>query len=249
MKKSIVAVGVVSLLVGAAQADVYTDNSGSTAVGGDIDPFFFDQGFTHLDITSVEVTNDANFVYFAIQVVGDLDATNWGKYVVGLDTGRNAGDNSTDPGSWNRNVDWGRGITDFVGSWADDGGTGAGAELRSYDGSSWGLTDATYLAGTDVQADDSGHSSGIQMLAVSLASLGLSDGDTLEFDVFTTGGGADPGVDHLSRNDAATSAWDVQSVAGDFLSYTIHVVPLPNAALAGLIGLGGLVGVRRLRQA
>gem|GEM_PF-323937 len=246
MKKSIIATGVVSLLMSVAHADVYTDNTGQSSGGGDIASTF--DGFDHLDISSVGVTNDANFIYFSISVVGDIDATNWGKYIVGLDTGRNEGDNSVDPGSWNRNVDWGRGITDFIGSWADDGGSGAGAELRSYDGSAWGLTDATYAAGTDIQADDSGHSSGVQLLAVSISALGLSAGDTFDFDIFTTGGGNDPGVDHLSQSGESTSAWDVQSTSGAFLSYTIQVVPLPSAALASLLGLGGLVAVRKIRR-
>ncbi|MBO6739390.1 MAG: PEP-CTERM sorting domain-containing protein [Phycisphaerales bacterium] len=243
MNKGTLSVALVALLAGAASADVYSDNTGNHLAGGDVHDFFYSQGFTHLDITMVEVTNDANFIYFDIHVDADIDATNWGKYIIGLDTGRNAGDNSTDPGSWNRNVDWGRGITDFVGSWADDGGSGAGGELRSWDGAAWNLTDATYAAGTDINADDSGHASGIQRIGLSLASLGLSVGDTIEFDVFATGGGADPGVDHLSRSDFATDDWANQSTAGDFLSYTI--IPAPGSM--ALLGLGGLAAARRRR--
>ncbi len=231
----------VSLLAGSVLADTYND-----AIGDLASPSF--DGFAHLDITSVEVTNDANYLYFSINTAGDLDAVNWGKYIVGIDTGRNAGDNSTDPGSWARNVDWGRGITDFIGSWADDGGSGAGAELRSFDGSAWGLTDATYLGGGDVLGDDSMHSSGTQILAVSLAALGLGHGDTIDFDVFSTGGGADPGVDHLSRGDAATPDWGTQSMAGMFNSYTINIVPLPSAAFAGMLGLAGVIGVRAYKR-
>lgn len=230
-----------SLMAGSALADTYNDATGDLA-----SPTF--DGFSHLDITSVEVTNDASFVYISINTAGDLDAVNWGKFVVGFDTGRNAGDNSVDPGSWNRNVDWGRGITDFIGSWTDDGGSGAGAELRSFDGSSWGLTDATYLGGGDVTADDSGHAGGTQMLAVSLAALGLGNGDTFEFDVFSSGGGADPGVDHLSRLVSATPDWNTTSVSGQFLSYTINVVPLPPAAFAGFLGLAGVVGIRYAKR-
>ena len=92
---------------------------------------------------------------------------------------------------------------------------------------------------------DAGHAAGIQHLAVSLAALGLSAGDVLEFDVFTTGGGADPGVDHLSRIDEATPDWGTTSVAGAFLSYTVQAVPTPGSL--ALIGLGGLVAGRRRR--
>ncbi len=232
----------VSLLAGSVLADTYND-----AIGDLASPSF--DGLANLDITSVEVTNDANYLYFSISTAGDLDAVSWGKYIVGIDTGRNAGDNSTDPGSWNRNVDWGRGITDFIGSWVDDGGSGAGAELRSFDGSAWGLTDATYLGGGGVLGDDSMHSSGTQILAVSLAALGLGNGDTIDFDVFSTAGGyGDPGVDHLSRGGPATPDWGTQSMAGMFNSYTISVVPLPSAAFAGMLGLAGVVGVRAYKR-
>ena len=239
MKTLLCTISVLALAGGIAQGDTYTDTT------DDLHATF--AGFDHLNISSVEVTNDADYVYFAISMVGDLDATTWGKYIVGLDTGRNDGDNSTDPGTWNRNVDWGRGITDFVGSWVDDGGSGAGAELRSWDGSAWGLTDATYAAGTDISADDSAHSSGVQMLAISLSALGLVDGDVLEFDVFSTGGGADPGVDHLSRGDYSTDDWANTSLSGAFLSYTINIVPLPSSAAIALLGLGGLATIKRLR--
>jgi hypothetical protein len=107
------------------------------------------------------------------------------------------------------------------------------------------LTDATYAAGTDIQADDTNHAAGTQRIAVSLAALGLSAGDVLMFDVATTGGGFDPGVDHLSRADFATDDWANQSTSGDYLAYTIAAVPAPGSV--ALLGLGGLVATRRRR--
>lgn len=241
MHKALSAIAALAMIAGAAQADIYTDNSGSSDAGGDIHPFFFDQGFEHLDITQVEVTNDASFVYFDISVVGDLDSTSWGKYLIGMDTGRVAGSNAD---AWGRNISWGGdGLTDFVGSWADDGGSGAGGELHAWDGSAWSMTDATYLAGTEIAGDDTNHAAGTQRIAVSLAALGLSVGDSFLFDVASTGGGFDPGVDHLSQSGFATDDWGVQSATGQYLSYTI--VPAPGSA--ALLGLGGLVGLRRRR--
>ncbi len=76
---------------------------------------------------------------------------------------------------------------------------------------------------------------------VSLASLGVGAGQTFYFDIATSGGGNDPGVDHLSRSDAATPGWGTASTAGGFLSYT--VVPTPGAL--ALLGVAGLVGRRR----
>jgi hypothetical protein len=239
--KKILAVMV--LAAGAASADVYSDNSGNHLAGGDLHDFFASQSFNHLDILSVTVTNDATNLYFDIAVNADIDATSWGKYIVGMDTGRNAGDNSTDPGSWNRNVNWNRGITDFLGTWADDFGTGMGGELRQYDGSAWGLTDATYLGGGLVGGSDADHAAGIQRVWVSLAALGLGVGDWIEFDVFSSGGGSDPGVDHLSRFDFATDSWGTTSQAGDFLKY--RIVPSPSSL--AMLGMGGLVAMRRRR--
>ncbi|MEL7498116.1 MAG: PEP-CTERM sorting domain-containing protein [Planctomycetota bacterium] len=245
MKRCFLAIAFAVAVCSIASADVFTDNTGNHLTGGDLHDFFESKGFTHLDIAQVEVTNDSTFVYFDITMVGDLDATNWGKYIIGIDTGLNAGDNSTDPGSWNRAVDWGRGITDFVGSWADDGGSGAGGELRSFDGANWNLTDATYAAGTQIQASDANHAAGVQRIAIAYAALGLNTGDTLEFDVFTTGGnGGDPGVDHLSQSTFSTDDWANASTAGSFLSYTI-AVPEPSSMLVlGLFGIAGMV-VRR----
>jgi hypothetical protein len=76
---------------------------------------------------------------------------------------------------------------------------------------------------------------------VSLASLGVGAGQTIYFDIATSGGGNDPGVDHLSRSDAATPGWGTASTAGGFLSYT--VVPTPGAL--ALLGVAGLVCRRR----
>ena len=243
MRKTLTAVAALAMIAGAAQADVYSDNTGWHVTGGDFHDFFFQQSFDHLDIAQVEVTNDASFLYFDITVVGDLDATNWGKYLIGMDTGRVAGTNT---GGWTRNIDWGSGITDFVGSWADDGGSGAGGELHAWDGAAWNLTDATYLAGTEIQGDDSNHAAGTQRIAVSLAALGLSVGDVVLFDVASTGGGdGDPGVDHLSRADFSTDDWGNGSTSGDYLAYTITPVPAP--ASAALLGLGGFAAMRRRR--
>jgi hypothetical protein len=76
---------------------------------------------------------------------------------------------------------------------------------------------------------------------MSLASLGLSGGQTIYFDVATSGGGNDPGVDHLSRTDKATSGWGSASTSGDFLAYT----PVPTPGAIALLGLAGLAGRRR----
>lgn len=230
--KNMTVCAVIAATAGLAAADVYNDATGEV----------FDAGFTHLDISSVSITNDANWLYISVGTTGNLDTDSWGKYAIGINNGK---DTASAGNGWGRNIDWnGQTITHWSATWADDGGSGTGGEVYNTDGTSFYLIDATYASGTDIQGDDSMHAAGVQMWAISLSALNLVIGDTFTFDIITTGGtGNDPGVDHLSRADQATPFWDTQSVAGEFLSYT--VVPAPGAV--ALVGMGGLVATRRRR--
>jgi uncharacterized protein (TIGR03382 family) len=221
----------------------------------------FDNGFGHLDITSVEVDHDATFITFKVNVRGSMDpgsgGSAWGKYCIGIDTGAVGGD-STD--GWGRNINWGsgQGIDFWVGSWADNGGFGMGGELRQMSGAnnySNTLLDATYTTNTLIQGSNSAFQ---QVIKINRAAIGMAGNGTFRFDVISTGGtgrrapgtdgpddlGApgDPGVDHLSAAGSSTSGWGNQSTAGTFLSYTI---PTPGAL--ALVGMGGLVVARRRR--
>lgn len=208
-----------------AMADVYSDSSGE----------LFDNGFAHLDILSVTVSHTATHMTFDVLVAGDVNATNWGKYCIGINTGAPGADTAN---GWGRNVSWGgQAINYWVGTWADVGG-----EVRQMTGANNGsnnLIDATYLGGTQMTVTAAGFH---QIITFSRASIGFTGNGTILFDVLTTGGGADPGVDHLSRSDMATPGWGTTSVAGQFLSYTI-----PTPGSIALIGLGGLAAVRRRR--
>lgn len=233
MKNVLLSAMVLAGAAGLASADTYADASDD----------IFDLGFSHLDISSVSVSNDATWLYFTIQTAGDLDATNWGKYGIGIDTGNKAGFNTN---GWNRPIDWGRDITHWAGTWADDGGSGAGGQIWTVNSNTggWVMRDATYDAATGIQGNDSLHFAGIQQIQLSLAVLGLQAGDTIDFDVISSGGGdGDGGVDHLSNPGLAMGTWGDTSVSGAFSSYTI----VPSPASAALLGLGGLVGLRRRR--
>lgn len=230
--KKVLGLLVVAGLASAAQANVTFNDAQND---------LFDNGFGHLDITSVNVSHNASSITFVINVRGSIDAgaggSNWGKYCIGIDTGAVGG--ASDNG-WGRNISWGsNGIDFWVGSWADNSFPfGMGGELRSQPGGA--LLDATYTTGTLISGSTAAFS---QTIVLSRAALGLTGNDTFRFDVVSTGGtGSDPGVDHLSRADLATPGWADQSVAGQFRSYTI---PTPGAA--ALLGLGGLVAARRRR--
>ncbi|GDY00382.1 hypothetical protein LBMAG48_27850 [Phycisphaerae bacterium] len=229
--KKILALLAVAGMSSAAMADNY----------GDAQNDLFNNGFSHLDITSVDVTHTASTITFEINVRGDMNpgtgGSNWGKYMIGIDTGAAGG--ASDNG-WTRPINWtgGQGIDFWVGTWADNGGYGMGGELRSQPGGA--LLDATYTTGLLISGSTSNFK---QTITLSRAALGLTGNDTFRFDVMSSGGGGgDPGVDHLSRSDLATSDWSVASDSGTLLSYTI-----PSPSVLALAGMGGLVAARRRR--
>src|SRR6476660_3389503 len=156
------------LLIGsAAQAAVYTDATGEN----------FD-GNAHMDITSVQVTNDATNITFQINLNGSIaNPTDWGKYLVGIDTNAATGDTGTPVGNpWGRNIRMANGMDAFIGSWVDSGG---GVQPFTFAGGSWTQHGQT----SPVLGSNS------TTITTSLASLGLAPGQTFNFDVYTSGGG------------------------------------------------------------
>ena len=92
---------------------------------------------------------------------------------------------------------------------------GAGCQIWNFETKGWGLSG-------QITPDLTEAPSGSAKWTIPLTSIGLSNGDTLRFDVATSGSGtSDPGIDHLSSVDQATDGWDSPSFAGDFLEYTL----------------------------
>lgn len=189
--------GLVSFLNFSAQARVYSDASSD----------LFDNGFANLDITSVEVTNDASNLTFTVTVRGFSD---WTKYLIGIRTAV-AASSSTTGNLWGRNNTYAEGINFQIASWVDNGG---GVGFSQYASNAWASTSGASIDLTQIVSNK-------VSWTVSLASLGLSLGDTFKFDVGTTGGGGgDPFVDVASRGDASTSGWGSASTGGALISYT-----------------------------
>jgi hypothetical protein len=225
-----VALGVVvgSFGAGAASAAVISDATGEEFSGS-----------SHLDIRSVEVTNDAGNITFTIGLVGDPVATNWGKYMIGIDS--LAGGDTAGNG-WGRPISMGSGMDYWVGSWVD---SGSGAEVHRFDATQWVRDRASYdaanpLAVPVVTAD-------AVSLTLPLASLGLSDGDTIRFDVYSGGGGGgDSANDAASNPNQSTTGWGGPYDSGDFVSSYTVVVPEP--ASLGILGLGAAAFLKRRRR-
>jgi len=224
---------------GITSSVVYTDAANDIASG-------ITTGGGTLDLLSMEVSHTATDVIFKLTVNGSVSSTDWGKFMIGISTG--AGDTATNGNGWARpiNMTSNGGMTRWVGSWVDSGG---GAQLWNYSSSSWSGPGS--LAGFSFAAG----AQSTLTYTVSMASLGVSNGSTIYFDAYSSGGGGgDSAVDALSRSDASISNWGgpfttagiaagtSASTAGGAFAYTI---PAPGAL--ALLGAATLVGSRRRR--
>ncbi len=206
-----------TIFASTSRADTYADATGEnfTTAGGGI-----------LDITSVEVTNTATDLIFTIKLAGNPVATDWGKYMIGIQvTNGLAGD--TVGNGWGRPISVGAGagpvggMNYWVGSWADSGN---GAELRNYNGA-WALQSASY----NPNPDGIGTTKTTNSVTVkfSYSGLGAVFGDTIYFDVYSSGGGTTPpdsAVDALSLPTQSIANWGDAFVSTSLLPYKLQVV-------------------------
>ena len=208
------AIALAAITVSTSFADVYTDGS-------------FDQGpdNSNLDLTSVEVTNDESNVFFSVTT---RDFADWTKYMVFVDSIDDAGADGNNNG-WVRNVEMGpAGIDYFMGAWVDGGG---GTALYGWDGA-WSDSSGGSVVNVDGAAKT-------VTMSISLATLGLELGDSLRFEIGTTGGNeGDPATDLMNGTSAS---WGGVSSFGTLLEYT--TVPAPGAL--SLLVAAGLVARRR----
>ena len=194
-----------------------------------------------LDLVKMEVSNTATDVVFQLTVNGNIGSTDWGKFMIGIANNKGYGTSSSD--GWGRPITMSAngGMTNWIGSWVDGGG---GAENRSNQ-TSWGLTGATYNGNFGGFSLSAGAQSTITY-TVSIASLGMSIGDTFSFDAYSSGGGnGDSAVDALANPNVAITSWGqpYDSGASNSFSYTLSAVPAPGAI--ALMGVAGLLGRRR----
>lgn len=227
MKKLIAALVVAIAAMPASASILYQDsvNDVFTGAGGGI-----------LDIVSLEVNNDATNISFKFTLAGDVDATDWGKYMVILDT-----DPGGDPvgNGWARPISMTSGADYWIGSWVDSGN---GAELYNYSGV-WSRTEATYDPPpfNDISISKSGNTVTITTL---LANMGLSAGDIVLLDAFTSGGGGGDGaIDSLGNPNQQVGDWGEPSNAHP-VTYQVKV---PEPSTMALIGLGAMALIRRRR--
>lgn len=236
MKTTVLGIAALAAIAGIASAHTtYLDPFG---LNSDVDPFFLNQGFNHLDLAAVEAANHS-LGHFDMEILvnADIAATNWGKFNIYFDTQPGGRTDS----AWGRAVTAGQEADWFVGGWADGGG---GAELYQATPGGWQLVSATYNPGSLLSVSLANAAAGVWALELDWGVMGLTAGQHIGLDVVTTAGGTtDPGVDHLSLSSIATPNWSTPSTGGAFLEY--HVEPAPGSLAA--LGLAGLFAGRRRR--
>jgi hypothetical protein len=203
---------------------------------GDIDPGI-STGNGTLDLVSMEVSHTATDIQFKLTVNGNISSTDWGKFMVGIANNKGYGTSSSD--GWGRPITMSAngGMTNWLGSWVDGGGA---AQLYNYSTGSWS---APAAPGGFTRA--AGAQSTITY-GVSIASLGMSIGDTFRFDAYSSGGSSgDSAVDALANPNVAITSWGqaYDSGTSTSLSYTLTAIPAPG--VFALIGLAGFIGARR----
>jgi hypothetical protein len=184
-----------------AAATIYTDATGEAAFGGGI-----------LDITSVEVSNDPTDLIFKITFAGDIVATDWGNYMIGIDT-ITGGD--TNGNGWGRPIKMTNGMDYWIGTWVNSGN---GGQLWTYSGT-WNNTGP---------APTVTKSSFTETVRLPFASLGLSTNtgnNTFDFDIYTSGGGGgDSAIDALSTTNQSVANWGDTFITTNVVTYTIQPV-------------------------
>lgn len=211
-----------------AAAATFTDTNGD-----------FTGGSGFLDITSVDVNNTASVLTLRINVAADPSAAanNWGTRLIGFDTAGPGAGNINATGGWGKDIQVSTGgMNFFIGSWVNNpSGNPAGATLYSWDGTAW-TTLASTSGENPFNLNASVDTTGLT-LSMDYAALGLSAGDSFNFDVYSSTTGGDNVLDALGSDTSMTWNSAPYDSGLNVESYTIAVIPEPSSLVLLVTGM------------
>jgi hypothetical protein len=242
MKKTLNLLIAAATMIGinsAFAAQTYTDVIGET-----INP-----ASGTIDFVGAEVSNTATDLVISLKVNGNVGTTDWGKFMIGIATTKT--DGTTSGNGWNRPINLsapsGKGMDFWTGAWVDGGG---GSELYKYtSGIPAGSGSWSNIGSSNQQIGTYATGKSLLTYTYSLATLGVTVGDTIYFDAYSSGGGGGDGaVDALANSAQSIAGWgDSYTSSGSNLnSYTL--VPEPSTGMLMGLGVTGLLVVRRFRK-
>ena len=206
MKKIIGITIAVLLMTAPIFGTVYTDptNDLDAAVNND-----------NLNFTGAEVTNNPANISFEIKLVGDIQTTDWGKYMIGIDS---VVGGDTNGNAWARPISMSSGMDYWFGGWVD--ATPDNIQLWKYDNDVW----------TNIAVYTSTINPNSVVYSVPLSSLGLSPSDSFTFDIYSSGGGgSDTAIDALSLSTPTVTGWSEAYDSGANVSTYQVLIPEPVA--------------------
>ena len=219
--KKIIGITIAALLMAAPiLGTVYTDatNDLDSAVNND-----------NLNFTGAEVTNDGATISFTINILSDIQSTDWGKYMIGIDS---VAGGDTNGNAWARPISMSSGMDYWFGGWVD--ATPDNIQLWYYNGA-WTNT-AVYTSTINPNS---------VVYTVPLSALGLSPGDSFTFDIYSSGGGgSDTAIDALSLSTPTVTGWSEPYDSGANVSTYQVLIPEPASIFLMLFGLG-LIALRK----
>ena len=240
MKKTLNLLIAAATIIGmnsAFAAQTYTDAIGET----------INSASGTIDFVGAEVSNTATDLVISLKVNGNVGTTDWGKFMIGIATTKT--DGTTSGNGWNRPINLsapsGKGMDFWTGAWVDGGG---GSELHKYTSGtptgSW-----SNIGSSNQQIGTYATDKSLLTYTYSLATLGVTVGDTIYFDAYSSGGGGTDGaIDALANSAQSISDWgnSYTSSGSNLNSYTL--VPEPSTGMLMGLGVAGLLVVRRFRK-
>jgi hypothetical protein len=193
----------------------------------------------------MEVSNTLTDIAFKLTVNGNVSSVDWGKFMIGIATGKT--DGTMTGNGWGRPINLSYdndpfaaqivGMNHWIGSWVDGPG---GSQFWTYDTGSSAWVGPTALSAYSFSA---GTTSEINY-SVPLAAMNLIPGNVIYFDAYSSGGGdGDSAVDSLANPNVSIATW-----AGPYTSYTTAVggpglnaytVAVPEPSSIAAVGLAG----------